>query len=126
MFLRVYAHEGKRLPKSFESFVEDLSDWHGMFIEMDGSFVWSFVADGHRHQLDGMVYDREEAVEYLEVKGELMPEMWARLARTLAGDASEPTAWDRILRVHDVARQRWATPSVILQTILEGGANDAH
>ena len=117
MFLRVYAHEGKRLSTSFESFVDILSQWQGMFIELDGSFVWAFVSDSRRYQLDGMVYDRDGAIEYVELKGELIPEMWNRLMMALADNAADSGTCDSILRVHDVARENWTTPSAILQAI---------
>ena len=117
MFLRVYAHEGKRLSTSFESFVDILSPGHGMYIELDGSFVWAFVADGRRYQLDGMVYDRDGAIEYLELKGDLIPEMWNRLMTALTDDAPESGACDSALRVHDVANENWTTPTAIYGAI---------
>jgi hypothetical protein len=124
MFLRIYAQEGKRLPRSFESFVAALSDWRGMFIEMDGSFVWSIVVDGLRHQIDGMVYDREGAIEYLELKGNLTPDSWTQLLQTLADDAAAPSAWNDLYRIHDVARQTWNNPSGILEELRVGGGRD--
>lgn len=117
MFLRVYAHEGKRLSRSFESFVATLNDWQGMFIEMDGSFVWAFVCEERRYQVDGMVYDRDGAIEYLELKGNLIPEMWKQLLKALSDDADEPSEWDPAFRIHDVTHQCWTTPTAILQTI---------
>ncbi len=37
-------------------------------MEPDGSFVW-VNRHGSLWQLDGMVYDREDAIEYVELKG---------------------------------------------------------
>jgi hypothetical protein len=118
MFLRVYAREGKRLSTSFESFVAILNQWHGMYIELDGSFVWAFVSDGRRYQLDGMVYDREGAIEYLELKGDLIPEMWNQLITALVDDAPDSGGYDSALRVHDVANENWITPEALLQAII--------
>jgi|SRR4051812_34599449 hypothetical protein len=41
-----------------------------MFIEPDGSFVWTGVApDGQRWQLDGTLIDRGDVLAYVELKG---------------------------------------------------------
>jgi len=130
MFLRVYAREGQRLSTSFESFVDILSQWHGMYIELDGSFVWALAFDGRRYQLDGMVYDRDGAIEYLELKGELVPEMWNRLMTALTDDAPDSGAYDSALRVHDVENEKWTTPAKIRCAITDPslhppGGNDA-
>lgn len=124
MFLRVYAREDRRLPKSFESFVAALNDWPGMFVEMDGSFVWAMRVDGLRYQVDGMVYDRDGAIEYLELKGELTPDSWIQLLQTLADDPTAPSAWDDLFRIHDVSRQTWKQPSGILEELRVGGGDD--
>ncbi len=58
---------------SFESAAEVLTQWKGLFFEMDGSFVWRSAerVSPHEHQwqLDGMLYDRNGKIEYLELKG---------------------------------------------------------
>ncbi len=43
-------------------------DW--LYFEMDGSFVWA-VREGEESvgQIDGMIYDRDDAIEYLDLKG---------------------------------------------------------
>jgi hypothetical protein len=124
MFLRVYPQEGQRIPKSFEAFVSAVSDWQGMFIEMDGSFVWSFEMDGNRFQIDGMVYDREGAIEYLELKGNWNPGAWTEIMTALVESPIEPKAWDRLFRIHDVANESWHTPSAILDRFQGGMLSD--
>jgi hypothetical protein len=130
MFLRIYAQEGERIPVSFEAYADSIRDWPGMFLEMDGSFVWTVDAGTRRLQVDGMIYDRDGAIEYVELKGELPPEAWHRLLRPLMGladhhvaDAATPTLWER-LRVHDVAGQQWKTPSDVLMELQQGSIVD--
>jgi hypothetical protein len=41
-----------------------------MLLEPDGSFVWTGEEAGRRWQLDGVVFDRDEHVLYVEVKGD--------------------------------------------------------
>lgn len=124
MFLRLYAHSGKQLPQSFEAMVDAMSNWPGMFVEMDGSFVWSILEPGSRRQIDGMIYDRNGAIEYVELKGDLTADAWHRLLETLLGRRIEPDAWDRELRVHDVAGQTWRLPSRTLAHLQRGSATD--
>ncbi|MCU0707441.1 MAG: hypothetical protein MUF23_04030 [Pirellula sp.] len=130
MFLRIYAQEGERIPVSFEAYADAIRDWAGMFLEMDGSFVWTVDAEKQRLQVDGMIYDRDGAIEYVELKGEWPPEAWHRLLRPLVGlmdpiavDDVAPTLWEQ-LRVHDVAGQQWKTPNDILLELRQGSIVD--
>jgi hypothetical protein len=125
MFLRIYALEGQRLTTSFEAFAESVAPWPGMFLEGDGSFVWSIPHQGGRFQIDGMVYDRDGAIEYLEVKGDEIPALVRRLVQSLACDGSDPSAWDQQIRIHDVGRQIWLRPSELLIDRDGGTVSDA-
>jgi len=49
-------------------------------IEQDGSFVWS----GAGWQLDGMIYDRNETLRYVDLKGNCPPQVWNALVAILA------------------------------------------
>lgn len=125
MFLRIYAQEGERFPVSFEAYADALRDWPGMYFEMDGSFVWAVDAEPMRLQVDGMIYDRDGAIEYVELKGEWTPEAWYRLLSPLlemadsAMDQAQPLLWER-LRIHDVTGQRWKTPHDVLMELQQG------
>ena len=55
---------------SFETCLGALEALPRMFCELDGSFVWVGEAEGRRWQLDGVVYDRDAAVAYVDLQGE--------------------------------------------------------
>jgi hypothetical protein len=56
---------------SFETVCERLARLPRMFIEPDGSFVWTGVAaDGQRWQLDGNLFDRADRLCYVDCKGQ--------------------------------------------------------
>jgi hypothetical protein len=126
MFLRVYAREGKRMPTSFEGFVDTIGNWPGMFCEMDGSFVWSILVDEARTQIDGMIYDRDGSIEVVELKGNLTAGTFRQLMLALAGEPAEPSDWDREFRIHDVEGQLWKRPSQLLTQGEEGSVADGH
>src|SRR5690349_6762515 len=50
----------------FETAVERLAKLERMFIEPDGAFVWRPAADV---QIDGVLYDRNSRLQYVELKG---------------------------------------------------------
>ena len=97
---------------SFEALAAELTPWTGMHFEMDGSFVWvSSERDdaGVPHwQLDGMIYDRNDAVQYVELKGRCDRIAWMKLVAVLnpavfkttepmalaTGDAPEQSPFD--------------------------------
>lgn len=55
--------------RSFEEVQSALSPLPRMFFEPDGSFVWK-IADGETpRQLDGLLYDRDGRVRFVELKG---------------------------------------------------------
>jgi hypothetical protein len=126
MFLRIYAHEGQRLSTSFEAFAEAVAHWPGMFLEGDGSFVWSIPHRGGRFQIDGMVYDRDGAIEYVEIKGDAIPALLQQLLQSLACDRSNPSTWDRQIRIHDIEQQIWLRPSELLIDRDRGTISDAY
>jgi hypothetical protein len=56
-------------PCSFEEFAERVGRFERMVFEPDGSFVWVASAGEPSWQLDGMVYDRNGRVWYVDLKG---------------------------------------------------------
>jgi hypothetical protein len=52
---------------TFESVASALAALPRLFFEPDGSFVW--VAEDGTWQLDGQLYDRGPALDYVEIKG---------------------------------------------------------
>ncbi|XZE46813.1 hypothetical protein SH467x_002109 [Pirellulaceae bacterium SH467] len=106
----VYPTEGNRFSVTFEQFAESVSNWPGMFFEMDGSFVWSISLERNpgRAQIDGMVYDRDDRIEYLDLKGNARPEDWLALFGVLVGPqiVSDPSEQ---LRIFDNAKQEFVS-----------------
>ena len=55
---------------SFDEVLTALQQLNRMFIEPDGSFVWTGVAaDGDNWQVDGNLIDRGNSLAYVELKG---------------------------------------------------------
>lgn len=75
---------------TFEQACEGLSRLGRMFVEPDGSFVWTAAAEP-RWQVDGVLYDRDGRLLYVEINGrcpaERFDELLAALGRPAAGFA---------------------------------------
>ena len=85
---------------SFEEASAALERLPRMFVEPDGSFVWVADETTRSWQLDGMLYDRDGRLLYVELKGDAPP---AELARFLDCCRSVPD--DCVVRF---ARQAYA------------------
>lgn len=88
MSAAISASTFERLPVSFERLIEQLQILPRMFVELDGSFVWTGtnVESCEAWQLDGMIYDDGDRVLYIELKGCCTPVEWRQLlAATSAG-----------------------------------------
>ena len=113
IFVQIHSVPDKRLPQSFECLAEQLANMPGMYFEMDGSFVWVDQQNAQSHQMDGMVYDRADRIEYVEIKGGCSTKQWQTLCQALCGQAIRPTEdyshIDTILRVHRVSEGDWTT-----------------
>jgi hypothetical protein len=75
---------------SFEDAAAALESLDRLFLEPDGSFVWTgesdddaYPASGHRWQLDGELYDRDGRLAYVVVKGSVPREQLEELWRAL-------------------------------------------
>ncbi len=64
---------------SFEEAGESLAALPRMFFEPDGSFVWVSAAGEDRWQIDGNLYDRNERLLYVDVKGNCPCEQFDQL-----------------------------------------------
>src|SRR5262245_63114515 len=64
-------HENVRpLPVTFDQATAALQQFERLFIEPDGSFVWTgSTEDGAPWQVDGNLIDRGDALAYAELKG---------------------------------------------------------
>lgn len=56
-------------PVTFEIALDRLAGLPRLFIEPDGALVWVGEHGEHSWQLDGVVYDRDGGVWYVELKG---------------------------------------------------------
>lgn len=55
---------------SFERVFQRLSGMHRMFLELDGSFVWTGRSDGRDWQVEGSLLDRDGRLLFVEVWGQ--------------------------------------------------------
>jgi hypothetical protein len=126
IFVQIHPVSGNQLPQSFESIAEILISIPGMFFEMDGSFVWVDHGVKPTSQMDGMVYDRQDKLAYIEIKGACSSKQWLTLCLAACGLATQTSrdqisneeksqylAIDRIARVHRVVEGDWTTASTI-------------
>ncbi len=70
------------LPVSFEQASIDLAALPRMFVEPDGSLVWVGVDGDEAWQVDGVLYDRNGRLLYIELKGNCPRNEFDRLLRT--------------------------------------------
>lgn len=68
-----------RFDMSFEQAFEQLELLPQMFIELDGSFVWSGQQATGRWQIDGMLYDRDGRLQRVELAGHAPRHAWEQL-----------------------------------------------
>jgi hypothetical protein len=117
-FIQVHSLLGNSLQQSFEGFAEVMSSLPGMYFELDGSFVWVEQAGSQLFQMDGMVYDKEGRIVYVEIKGCISKRQWRTLCNALcnasASTDSSKAEWDAHLRVQDVLPRVWMTASQVL------------
>src|SRR5881392_1196897 len=68
------------LPVTFDEATAALQTFERLFIEPDGSFVWTGIAaDGQPWQVDGNLIDRGDALAYVELKGRCPQEQFDQL-----------------------------------------------
>lgn len=123
IFVQIQPIPGKQLPQSFEELAEQLGELPGMYFEMDGSFVWVDHTSIPPGQMDGMVYDRNGRLEYIEIKGACNARQWIILCSAVCGHAHgllekgakldfrefDFDELDRVARVHRVDEGNWTT-----------------
>jgi hypothetical protein len=81
----LYGSNGGPLPTSFETVCERLAKLPRLYIELDGSWVWTGEdATGRPWQLDGMLYDAADSIQYVDLKGRCPHEIWQVLIESLA------------------------------------------
>lgn len=82
---------------TFEDAYERLEALPRMFIEPDGSWVWTSPSDETRWQVDGHLYDRAERLHYVELKGNCPAARFDQLLAALG--------WPRVELVFQLVRE---------------------
>lgn len=70
-------------PLTFDGALASLSRLPRMFIEPDGSFVWTGTADGQPWQVDGNLVDQGDVLSYVELKGHCPEDRFDQLLAAL-------------------------------------------
>ena len=87
--LQIEARElNKTFDVSFDKLFESLQEFERLFIELDGSFVWRGTSDDSRWQIDGVVFEKDDRVWYVELKGYCDHQSFNKLVCCLAGNES--------------------------------------
>jgi len=73
---------------SFEQAAAALARLPRMFIEPDGSFVWTSAAADVAWQVDGVLYDRDGHLLFVDLKGSCPPVEFDRLLAAVGWPAS--------------------------------------
>jgi hypothetical protein len=74
---------------SFDAALAALESLPRLFVEPDGSFVWTGTGpNGQPWQVDGNLIDRGECLAYVELKGSCPTEQFDALLRTLGWPAA--------------------------------------
>ncbi len=78
------------LSVSFEEALEYMERCERLFVEPDGSFVWTSSSEENTWwQLDGVLYDRGGRLNHVDLKGTCPPERFDQLLKTLGWPESE-------------------------------------
>jgi hypothetical protein len=119
--LQASSDSNATLAISFEQLLAQLEKLPRMFVEWDGSFVWRGGGSGGSFsssesggnddtwQLDGMVYDLQGAVRYVELKGCCLSQPWSEFMGALGC----PT---QVLVVHHVNEGRYESLDMFCAT----------
>ena len=67
------------LPVNFDEALERLGQLPRCYAEPDGSFVWTSPREGLRWQVDGNLYERDERVLLVDLKGSCPPNEFDQL-----------------------------------------------
>jgi len=72
---------GRPMIRSFEEAADVLTAIEGVYFEPDGYFVWGHGAGDARWQIDGHLYDRNEKLLYVDLRGRAPQEAFDRVLR---------------------------------------------
>ena len=90
---------GGPLGASYDQLVQRLTAIERLHYEPDGSLLWS----GQQWQIGGMIYDRAEIVQYVELQGTLPVDQWQHLIRAILGPHGQASVlWLQDQSLHDL------------------------
>lgn len=75
---------------TFEATALRLEQLPRLCFEPDGSFVWTQF--GGEEQIFGMLYDANDSLQYVELRGQCLHETWQRLITAIKGKCSHDLA----------------------------------
>jgi hypothetical protein len=81
---------GTTLATSFEAARTRLDALARMYSEPDGSFVWVSSQGEPAWQVDGNLYDRQQQLQFVDLKGTCPAESFDRLLKALVGPTASP------------------------------------
>jgi periplasmic divalent cation tolerance protein len=84
--VHLVAKDGDHLGIKFDDACQRLDRVPRLHLELDGSFVWV----GEDWQMDGMLYDRNDLLRYVDLKGCCPKQIWADLVSILADPSCVP------------------------------------
>jgi hypothetical protein len=100
---------------TFDEAVAGLEQLERMFIEPDGSFVWTGVAaDGQAWQVDGNLIDRGDCLAYVELKGRCPEERFNQILSAVG--------WPRMPLVFELTRRGVVVDEQEFRRLAEGQA----
>ena len=79
----LYGPDCGALETSFEDAAARLEQMPRLYLEPDGSFVWT--QSGGEQQIFGMLYDAANQLQYVELRGCCCRENWQRLVTAIRG-----------------------------------------
>lgn len=89
----IVGSDAELLTTTFDWSLVQLQQLPRMFIEPDGSFVWTGEADGQRWQVDGNLIDRGDVLAYVDLAGRCPAERFDELLRAF-GWPDAPLAFE--------------------------------
>lgn len=103
----LYGPDAGPLPSRFDAVAQRLEQIERLHFEWDGSFVWRGSAGEEPWQIDGMLYDLGERIQYVDLKGSCPRESWRKLLEIFAEGGSGEFAILRLPVREELDRARF-------------------
>jgi hypothetical protein len=93
LHIHLYGPAGAPLGVLFDEAVQRLTAIERLHYEPDGSLLLS----GRNWQIGGLIYDRDDVVQYVELQGTAPADQWRSVISAIAGPHVQPS----VLRLQD-------------------------